>query len=63
MKYLPKDYLCLIAVLGFGVVLVGAGYQGMVPNPLIEGSGVALMFTDLFLWVKQRNNSNHGKKH
>jgi hypothetical protein len=60
---LPKNFLCLIAVLGFGVVLVGAGFDGMVPNPIIEGSGVAMIFTDVFVWVKQRKNSRHKRKH
>ena len=52
---LPKNFCCLVAVLGFGVVLVGAGFQGMIPNPIIEGLGVIVIFADMYVWVKQGN--------
>jgi hypothetical protein len=48
---LPKSYLSLLAVIGFGVVLVGSGFQGMSPNPTIAYSGVAIIFADMGLWV------------
>jgi hypothetical protein len=54
LKAVTSNFQALIALLGFGVVIAGLGYQGMEPNSLIAGSGVALMFVDLFLWFLQK---------
>jgi hypothetical protein len=51
---LPKNYLSLIAFLGFGVVLARSGFQGMVPNAAISFSGITIIFVDLALWICER---------
>jgi hypothetical protein len=58
LKNVLKNYLSLIAVLGFGVVVVGSGYQGLEPNAFIAELGVAIIFVDMFLWSIQKHIFN-----
>jgi len=54
----PKRFsiklLALIAILGFGVVAVGSGYQGMEHDHIIAGLGVAIIFSSIILWCLQK---------
>ena len=60
---LPKSYLTLVAVLGFGVVLAGSGFQGMVPNVIIAGLGVVIILVDMALWIIQKYVLSTKKQH
>jgi hypothetical protein len=54
LKEVTSNFQSLIAILGFGVVVAGSGYQGMEPNSTIAGLGVVIIFVDLFLWFAQK---------
>ncbi len=51
---LPKNYLTLLAIIGFGVVLAGSGFEGMTPNYTVSLAGIAIIFVDIALWALQK---------
>ncbi len=59
---LTSNYLALIAILGFGVVVVGSGYQGMEANSTVAGLGVTIIFADMLLWCRQNRLIAHTRK-
>jgi cytosine/uracil/thiamine/allantoin permease len=62
LKNVTSNFLTLIAFLGFGVVVVGSGYKGMEPDPIIAGLGVSIIFADMILWYKQKSFSSNMRK-
>lgn len=62
---LPKNFHCLLAIIGFGIVVVGAGgFEVTTPNTIIEGSGVAVIFADMlmYIWIRQKNLNARNKR-
>jgi hypothetical protein len=51
---LPKNYLTLLAIIGFGIVLAGSGFEGMTPNLSVSFAGIAIIFVDIALWISQK---------
>ena len=51
---LPKNYLALLAIIGFGIVLAGCGFQEMTPNLTVSLAGIAIIFVDIALWAMQK---------
>jgi hypothetical protein len=59
---LPKSYLSLLALLGFGVVLAGSGFQGMTPDPAIARSGVSIILLSMGLWTAKNVHPKRKKR-
>jgi hypothetical protein len=62
LKDITSNFLVLIAIIGFGVVAIGSGYQGMNSNPIIAGLGVVIIFADMILWYIQKIFSSRNKQ-
>jgi hypothetical protein len=52
--------LTLLAIIGFGVVLAGSGFEGMTPNITVSLSGVVIIFVDIALWILWKLKAKRG---